>query len=99
MLRFVSSGSGCKRMVRYGVQNHELADDLMGHDILGHLKPEESLFVNDMTKYHILLRYIMVALKDRDFDNPMSVAHIYKVRIHIERVREVYWPKCDFCLN
>lgn len=41
MLRFVSNGSGCKRMVRYGVQNHKLVEDLMGHDILGHLKLEE----------------------------------------------------------
>lgn len=44
MMTYVSSGSGQKITVRYGFHNHELAKDLMGHDIPGLLKPHEKQF-------------------------------------------------------
>lgn len=78
MLRFVPSDSGWKVAVRCDIQNHELPKDLEGHDILCHLKLEERLFVNDMTKYYMLSRYIVCTLKDGDHDNLTSIVQIYK---------------------
>lgn len=37
-LRYVSSGSGWKVIVRCGLNNHKLSKDLEGHGIFGHLK-------------------------------------------------------------
>jgi len=80
MLRFVSSGSGLKVKVRLGFQNHEIAMDLDGHDILGCLKHNEGHFLNDITKYNMVARYIVVALKDRDPKNLTNVTQAYKAR-------------------
>lgn len=63
-----------------GFHNHILAKDLDGYDILGRLKDHERKFVNDMTKCNMTLRYIVVALKDRDSKNLTSVTQVYKVR-------------------
>ena len=50
MLRFMLSERGWKVTVRCEFHNHILANDLDGHDVLGHLKDQEINFVNDMTK-------------------------------------------------
>lgn len=55
MLRSVSCGSGWKVTVRCGFQNHMLAKDLNGNDILGRLKDHERKFMNDMTKLNMTL--------------------------------------------
>lgn len=50
MLRSMPSGIGCKVSLRCGVQNNELAKNLVAHDILDRLKPHERQFVNEMDK-------------------------------------------------
>lgn len=45
-LRFALSGSGSQVTVRYDIHNHDLAKDLVGHDILGRLKPDIQLVLN-----------------------------------------------------
>lgn len=87
MLRFVQSGSGWKVTVRCGFHNHMLAKDLNGNAILDHLKDHERKFVNDMTKYNMAPRYIVVDLKDRDIKNLTSVTQVY---IQCEQDRFVY---------
>ena len=58
--------------------NHILAKDLDGHDVLGCLKDNERKFVNVNTRYNIVPRYIIAALKDRD---PVtSVTLMYEAR-------------------
>lgn len=72
ILRYVPCVSGWKVVVRCGIHNNELAEDLEGRDILGHMKPKERLYMNGMTKYHMSPRYIVASLKDRDPNNPTS---------------------------
>lgn len=43
------------------------------------LKHDVRLFVNDMTKDNITPKYIIVALKDRDPENLMSIIQVYKI--------------------
>lgn len=59
--------------------NANLSWDLC-HDILGRIKPDERLFVNEMIKYHMELRYIKASLKDRDPNNMTSTLQVYKER-------------------
>lgn len=54
--------------------------DLVGRYILDRLKPHEIQFLNEITKYNLAPRYIVVSLEDRDRDNLMSITHIYKAR-------------------
>lgn len=61
----MSSGSGWNIIVRCGIHNHDLAKSLDDHDILGRLKFDERHFVNDMTRYHMTSRFIVIAFKDR----------------------------------
>lgn len=79
-LRYVANGSGWKIMVRCGLHNHKLSKNLDDHDILGLLKDHERQFVNDMTKYNMTPKYIVVALKDKDPENFTSVTQVYKAR-------------------
>lgn len=53
--------------------NHELAEDLEAYDILGRLNRNERFIVNDITKYHMVLRFIVTTFKDRDVDNMMTM--------------------------
>ncbi|KAI5445319.1 hypothetical protein KIW84_013522 [Lathyrus oleraceus] len=80
MLIFVPSENGWKVMVGCEFHNHMLGNDLNGNGVLGRLKDHERKFVNDMTKYNMAPRYIVVALKDRDPENLRSVTHVYKAR-------------------
>lgn len=75
-LRFVPSGIGWKMIVRCGMHNHKLSKDLKGRDILYRLKDHERQFVSDMTKYNLALGYIIVALKDKDLENLMSITKV-----------------------
>ncbi|XP_058774347.1 uncharacterized protein LOC131648622 [Vicia villosa] len=68
-LRYIPSGPSWK-----------VDNDLEGHNILGRLKDHERKFVNDMTKYNMAPRYIIVALKDKDPENLMSISQVYKSR-------------------
>lgn len=79
-LRSVPSGSGWKVMVRCGLHNHKVSKDLEGHGILDRLKDHERQFLNNMTKYNMAPRYIVVALKGRVLENLTSVIQVYKVR-------------------
>ncbi|XP_050895603.1 uncharacterized protein LOC127102248 [Lathyrus oleraceus] len=80
-LRSTPSGSGWKVMVRFGFHNHKLSEDLDDHDILDRLKVHERQFVNDVTKYNMVLRYIIYVLKDKDPRNLTSVTQVYKARV------------------
>lgn len=79
-LRFVSAGIGWKVIVRCKLHNHKLSKNLEGRDILGPLKDHERQFLNDMTKYNMTPRYIVISLKDKDSQNLTSVTHVYKAR-------------------
>lgn len=76
----VSSGIGWNVTVKCRFNNHIIAKDLDGHDVLRHLKDHERNFVNDMTKYNMAPRYIVAALKYRDPENLTSVIQVYKAR-------------------
>ncbi|XP_050910015.1 uncharacterized protein LOC127123879 [Lathyrus oleraceus] len=78
-LRSALSGTGWKVMVRCGLHNHKLSENLDGHDILGRLKVHERQFINDMTKYNMASRYIVPALKNKYPENLTSVTQVYKV--------------------
>ncbi|XP_058772558.1 uncharacterized protein LOC131646563 [Vicia villosa] len=77
-LRSAPSGISWKVVVKCGMHNHRLDKDMLGHDILGHLKYDERKFMNDMIEYNMAPRYIVCALKDRDPENLMSITQIYK---------------------
>ncbi|XP_058734083.1 uncharacterized protein LOC131605790 [Vicia villosa] len=79
-LRYVPIGIGWKVMVKYGMHNHILDKDFIGHDILGRLKDYERKCVNDITKYNMASRYIVSALKDKDPENITSITQIYRAR-------------------
>lgn len=68
-------------IVRYGLHNHQLSKNLNVNDILNRLKDHERQFVNDMTKYNMAQRYIVVALKDKDLENLTNVTRVYKARV------------------
>lgn len=67
-------------MVRCGLHNHKISEDLDGHNILSRLKVNERHFMNDMTKYNMAPRYIVSALKDKDPENLTSFTQVYKAR-------------------
>lgn len=48
------NGKGWNIMVRCDIHNHDLDKDLIGHDILDHLKPDERLIVNEMTEHYMV---------------------------------------------
>ncbi|XP_058726382.1 protein FAR1-RELATED SEQUENCE 5-like [Vicia villosa] len=79
-LRSIPSGSDWKVVVRCGMHNHRVENDLEGHNILGRLKGHEREFVNDVTKYHMAPRYIIAALKDKDLENLTTIIQVYKAR-------------------
>lgn len=58
-------------MVICGIHNHELVEE--AYDILGRLNCNERLIVNDITKYHMVSRFIVTTFKDRDVDNMMTM--------------------------
>lgn len=68
------------KKVRCDIHNHDLAKALDRFGILYRLKFDERQFVNDMTKYHMALRSILGALKDRNHENQTSVPQLYKAR-------------------
>lgn len=68
-----ASGSSWKVTIRCEFHNHILVEDLHGHDILGYFKDNERQFVNDMTKYDMVPRYIIIILKDRDPEKMTSI--------------------------
>lgn len=80
MLRIVSNGISWKVTIRCGIHNHELANGLVGHNILGHLKSHEIHFMNEMKKYNMAPRFIVVTLKDRNHNNMTSTTQVYKAR-------------------
>lgn len=47
--------------VIYGIHNHELDQDIVSHDILGRLKSHERQFLNEMRKYNMASRFIIVS--------------------------------------
>lgn len=59
-----------------GIQPHELE----GHYFLECLNIEKSMFVNDMTKYKMLLRFILSILKYRNRYNLLCVTQVYKAQ-------------------
>lgn len=79
-LRYVPNSCVWNIIVRCRIHNHDLAGDLDGRDILGHLKLNERPFVNDMTKYHIELRFVVVELKDMGVDDLTNMQLMYTVR-------------------
>ncbi|XP_058775518.1 uncharacterized protein LOC131649777 [Vicia villosa] len=79
-LRSIPSGLSWKVMVRGGMHNHRVDNDLEDHNILCRLKDHERKFVNDMTNYNMAPRYIIVALKDKDPENFTSITQVYKSR-------------------
>lgn len=89
-LRYVSSDRGWKVVVRCGLHNHKLSKDLDDHDILGRLKDHERLFMNEMTKYNMVPRYIVASLKDKDPENLTSVTQVYKVRTRYNTSKRVH---------
>lgn len=80
-LRYMPNYCGRNIIVKYGIHNHDLAEDLDDCDILGRLKPNERLFLNDMTKYHMALRFIVVALKDMGVNDLTTMQLVYKARL------------------
>lgn len=73
MLRYVSGGIGWKVIFRGELHNHKRSKDLEYHDILSRLKDHKRQFVNDMTKYNMILRYIVATLKNKDSENLTGV--------------------------
>ncbi|GAU28435.1 hypothetical protein TSUD_54870, partial [Trifolium subterraneum] len=63
-----------------GIHNHELDTGLEGHLVAGRLKPEEKVFLDEMTKNFVPPRNIISTLKDRDPENTMSSKQVYNTR-------------------
>src|SRR4051812_12973102 len=79
-LRSIPSGPSWKVVVRCRMHNHRVDNDLEGHNILGRLKDHVSKFVNDMTKYNMTSREIIVALNNKDPKNLTNIIQVYKAR-------------------
>ncbi|GAU16259.1 hypothetical protein TSUD_298910 [Trifolium subterraneum] len=63
-----------------GIHNHKLDTELEGHLVAGRLKPEEKVFLDEMTKNFVPPRNIISTLKDRDPENTMSSKQVYNAR-------------------
>lgn len=90
-LKSVPSGSSWKVIVRCEFYSHILPKTLDGYDILGRSKNNERMFLNDMTIYNMIPKYILVAFKDRDRENLRALPKYTRQGIHTRRARGVRW--------
>ncbi|GAU41659.1 hypothetical protein TSUD_272430 [Trifolium subterraneum] len=63
-----------------GIHKHELDTELEGHLVAGRLKPEDKVFLDEMTKNFVPPRNINSTLKDRDPENTMSSKQVCNAR-------------------
>lgn len=91
-------GSGWNITIRCDIHNHVVVKHLESHDILGRLKPDERHFMNYKTKYHMEMRFIMVALRDSGVDNLTTMHQVYKARLTYCLSSEVHTQKSNIFL-
>ncbi|AES98802.1 hypothetical protein MTR_5g073000 [Medicago truncatula] len=60
-----------------GRHNHDMEEVLKGHKIVGHLNPNESLYLHELTDSNIHSRKILTNLRKRNSKTSTIIKHIY----------------------